>query len=274
MVEASLGSFEILSPAKLNLYFDVIGKREDGYHEIVGLFQTISMFDRMWVTFTKEGIIIESNVYIENNIIEMTYSMFKKTTGKDFGVKVKLEKRIPIGAGLGGGSSNAGAFLRFLGRYFDIPEDELLFIAKNVGSDVPFFLYGGTAIVRGRGDIVEPLKTIEGYSVDVAFPGFSISTASMYDLLKKEDWKKGMGDPYELYEAFLKRDIPRIKELSYNVFQNLVFQRYPDVKETYELLRSRDPIVTMVTGTGSSVFALFEGDIGTYRFTGGEGYGS
>ncbi len=265
---------EYFPPAKLNLFLDITSKRKDGYHEIVGLFQTISMFDRMWVTFTKEGIIIESNVYIKNNVIEMVYNNFRKITGKDFGVRIKLEKRIPIGAGLGGGSSNAGAFLKFLGKCFDVPEDELLFIAKNIGSDVPFFLFGGTAIVKGKGDIVEPLKTIEGYSVDVAFPGFSISTAFMYEFLKEEDWRKGPGDPYELYEAFLRKDVSKIKELSYNIFQNLVFRKYPEVKEVYKLLRSRNPIVSMVTGTGSSVFALFEGDIGTYRFLGGEGYGS
>jgi len=274
LVETSFGCFEILSPAKLNLYFDVVGKRSDGYHEIIGLFQTISMFDKMHVTFTKEGITIESNVCIKNNIIEVAYSLFKKITGKKFGVKVKLEKNIPLGAGLGGGSSNAGNFLRFLGEYFNVSEDELLFIAKNVGSDVPFFLYGGTAIVKGRGDIVEPLKAIENYSVDVAFPGFPISTVSMYDALKKENWNKGPGDPYELYEAYLERNIQSIKKFSYNVFQELVLQKYPDIREIFEILKTKNSIITMVTGTGSSVFALFEDDTGTYKFIGGEKYGS
>jgi len=173
------GSIILRTFAKLNLCLDVLRKREDGYHEIDSLFQTISLFDRMTVKIIHgDGCLkLESNVEIENNIIERIWRLVKIN---NYDAYVLLEKNIPIGAGLGGGSSNAAGFLMALKAFGLISEMDAFELAKSVGSDVPFFLYGGTAIVSGKGEVIEKVEPLEGFNVDVYFPGFSISTKEAY----------------------------------------------------------------------------------------------
>lgn len=263
------GSAELVSYAKLNLYLDVLGKRSDGYHEIVGLFQTISLHDTLTVEICDRGFYLESSVALpSDNTIKRAWEMFRKNTGKEFGLKVTLKKKVPVGSGLGGGSSNAAAVLRYLGEVFKIPLEDLLNIAAQVGSDVPFFLYGGTALVRGRGEIVEKLEDIEGYSVDLFFPGIHSSTKEMYLSLTPEMYRKGPGRVEELHRAYLERDYEKIRELSYNVFEKVFLEKHPEVMDGLRNFGDGS-IVKMMTGSGSAFFALYPLDKGNYSFVGG-----
>ncbi|PLV60034.1 4-(cytidine 5'-diphospho)-2-C-methyl-D-erythritol kinase [Thermotoga sp. KOL6] len=270
MVKDSSESFvELISYAKINLYLDVLSKRSDGYHDILGLFQTISLHDTLMVKICEEGFVLKSNVELpEDNTLRKSYEIFKEQTNKNFGLEILLEKRIPMGSGLGGGSSNAAVLLKYLGKIFNVSSENLREIAIKVGSDVPFFLYGGTAIVRGKGEIVEKVEDISGYSVDLLFPNVHSSTKEMYDSLTIEMYKKGPNNLTELHKAYLERDYETIRKLSYNVFEEVFLKKHPYIKERVETF-GRDAILKMMTGSGSTFFALYPSDRGDYSFVGG-----
>lgn len=268
MVETGLG-FSEKAHAKLNLYLDVLNRRSDGYHDILGLFQTIELHDELIFFKTEQvgQIVVESNVPIEGqNLIEKAYRTFIQYCSVDFGLKVILNKRIPVGAGLGGGSSDAAATLRFLGREKNLSLQDLLEIAAKVGSDVPFFLYGGTAIVEGKGEKVTPLAPIVGYSVDLFCPGISVNTAKAYGMLRETDFNRGPKPIERLYEAYIKHEHDVIARMSYNIFQRLVCETHREIERIlFEAWKTR-PIVAQLTGTGSCVFAVHERG-GRYAFS-------
>ncbi len=267
MVETGSG-FSEKAYAKLNLYLDVIAKRPDGYHDIVGLFQTIDLHDELSFFETEKAgeIAVECDVLIDGqNLVEKAYRTFCKYYPVDFGLKVILKKRIPIGSGLGGGSSDAAATLRFLARRLKIPIQDLLQIASEVGSDVPFLLFGGTAIVEGKGEMITPLEPISGYTVGLFCPSVSVSTALAYRMIKNEDFNRGPKPIEKLYEAYLARDLGAIRTLSYNVFQKLICDAYEEIGRALSKAWETNPIVAQLTGTGSCIFAIYERD-GHYTF--------
>ncbi|WP_448517517.1 4-(cytidine 5'-diphospho)-2-C-methyl-D-erythritol kinase [Pseudothermotoga sp.] len=267
MVEVGAG-FSEKAHAKLNLYLDVVGKRSDGYHDIVGLFQTIDLHDELLFIQTEDvgQIVVESNIPIEGqNLVERAFRKFMEFYPVDFGLKVILKKRIPIGSGLGGGSSDAAATLRFLAQKFKVSHSDLILIAAQVGSDVPFFIFGGTAIVEGKGERVTPLPPIAGYTVDLFCPGVSVSTAKAYGMLKETDLNRGPRPIERLYEAYMRHEHEVIVRMSYNVFQTLVCEVYPEIKTALNDAWSTNPIVAQLTGTGCCVFALHERG-GRYSF--------
>ncbi|AEH50529.1 4-(cytidine 5'-diphospho)-2-C-methyl-D-erythritol kinase [Pseudothermotoga thermarum] len=254
--------------AKVNLYLDVLRKREDGYHDIVGLFQTIDLHDVLIIHYLdKPGISVESDVQIVGkNLVEKAYEVFSKYYKVDFGLHVILKKRIPIGGGLGGGSTDAAALLRFFSRIYHVPKDDLIQIASEVGSDVPFLLFGGTAIVEGKGEKITWLEPISGYAVNLHCPGVTVSTKEAYSMLSIELFAKGPKPVEHLYEAYLKRDFEKIKNMSYNIFENVVALHYPQIKQEIENAWNEKPIVAMLTGSGSCVFAVHDESIGMYKF--------
>lgn len=254
--------------AKLNLYLDVVGKRSDGYHDILGLFQTIDLYDELLFFRTEHAgeIVVECDVPITGeNLVEKAYRKFFERFPIDFGLKVILKKRIPIGSGLGGGSSDAAATLRFLAKSTNVPPSELIEIAVQVGSDVPFFLFGGTAIVEGKGEKITPLRPITGYTVDLFCPGVSVSTAKAYSMLKEHDFCRGPKPVERLYEAYINHEHDVIARMSYNVFQTLVCSIHNEIDEALKTAWSTNPIVAQLTGTGSCVFAVRETH-GRHRF--------
>lgn len=256
------GRIVLRTYAKVNLCLDVLHKRSDGFHEIDSLFQNISLYDKMEVhLFEGNGTLsVECNVEIENNILEKVWEYVRdRFVDENTDVEVKIDKRIPMGAGLGGGSSNAAGFICFLKYFGFVDEDEALQIAKAVGSDVPFFLYGGTAIVGGRGDKVTCVEPLKGYSLDIYYPNFSISTKEAYSKLKPEDFGKAPLKAEELYQAYVKRDYDLIQKGTYNIFEYVMPNA---LKEEIERLRTSSSAA--LTGSGSAYFQIRDG--GKYRF--------
>ncbi|MGC8901937.1 MAG: 4-(cytidine 5'-diphospho)-2-C-methyl-D-erythritol kinase [Fervidobacterium sp.] len=239
--------------AKLNLCLDILYKRSDGFHEIDSLFQNISLYDEMEIVL-KAGdgnVNISSNVNIEDNIL---YKVWKVIGCKDKDVYIKLEKNIPIGGGLGGGSSNAAGFIVALSKAGIISREEIPEIAQSVGSDVPFFIYGGTAIVRGRGEIVTPLPPLTNwydFKVKLYFPDFPISTKEAYSKLKLEWFGKAPMSSLELYEAYKEGNIVKIGKGTYNVFEYIIPKK---LFNEIQNLRTKYPAA--LTGSGSTYFAL------------------
>ncbi|MDK2885985.1 MAG: 4-diphosphocytidyl-2-C-methyl-D-erythritol kinase [Thermosipho sp. (in: thermotogales)] len=242
--------------AKINLFLDVLGKREDGYHEIISLFQNISLYDRLIISKIDNGIEIKSNINLPNNILYKVWEIFRnKIKTPNYGFKIELEKNIPIEAGLGGGSSDAAAFIKFLGDEFNVPKEQLILLAAEVGSDVPFFLEGGTAIIKGRGEIIEKLLPIKGYKVKILSMNKGVSTKSAYEMLKPSLFGKAKCNVYKLYEAYQLRDLKDIQNCTYNIFEKVLLPIRSDIVSAIKKLK-KECIVAAMTGSGSAVYGI------------------
>ncbi|MFA6504577.1 MAG: 4-(cytidine 5'-diphospho)-2-C-methyl-D-erythritol kinase [Treponemataceae bacterium] len=179
----------VAAPCKINIHLQVMGRRSDGFHDIKSVFQALSFGDELRIDSLKERFVcdvrMDGPVPPERNIVYKAVSLFRRRTGFDGGVRIHVEKRIPYGAGLGGGSTDAASTLVALDRLsgFSLSGAELASLAAELGSDVPFFLCGGTALVTGRGELVRSIDSRIDYWVVLAHPGFSSETATAYRLL-------------------------------------------------------------------------------------------
>jgi len=179
-------SVEIEAPAKVNLFLEVLRKRPDGYHDLESVLETISLVDRVSVRLTRgRGIHLvcnRSDLENDDNLAVRAARAFNAAAGLEGGVEISLGKEIPVQGGLGGGSSDAAAVLVALNELTDhaLGAGPLAAVAADLGSDVPFFLYGGTARVTGRGEEVVPLDARGGFTYLIYYPGFGISTAQVY----------------------------------------------------------------------------------------------
>jgi len=259
------------SYAKINLYLDVLGKRDDGYHDILSVLQSISLHDLMTID-EKEGKDVSffsndpSLKWGEGNLIFRAYETFFDTLNLPrIGLRITLKKRIPKGCGFGGGSSNAGVILLYLGRRFGVDLKDLERMALDLGSDVKYFLHGGTAIVKGKGDEVELVEDITGYSVNLKIPNLSFRTKDMYQKIScfinknhRED-----RDPLHLLQALRRVDPDGIRSNVFNIFENLILLENPQLSA---LLENPHGIVSSFTGKGPAVFTLLYGESGRYRF--------
>jgi 4-diphosphocytidyl-2-C-methyl-D-erythritol kinase len=254
-------SARVRALAKLNLDLRVIGKRADGYHELRTIFQTISLADSIDLSFTparRTAITLDDALAIPDNLAERAARLIMdamRVTGR---VEIRLFKRIPVGAGLGGGSSDAAAILLTLpalaGRVVDLPQ--LLEIAGQLGSDVPFFLLGGRAAAIGRGTELFPLPDSPArYGILIA-PGIHVSTAEAYRLL-------GSGLTSGLQQNRIESFQSQVwgqgcPGTGVNEFEGVVFEQHPRLGAIKKKLIRAGASPAMMTGSGSALFGLFE----------------
>ena len=251
------------APAKLNLHLEVYPKRSDGYHPIKSIFQTISLVDDLEVSLSGKSLscVVECDAMqlpVENTLTK-TYRLFCQISGVTAGVRVKLTKRIPSGAGLGGGSSDAATFLLILNKMFDYPLglNQLEEIANLVGSDVLFFLSGGAAIVTGRGDIVEPIKPREDFCIVVVYPDVHCSTPESYGLVD-EYFALGKTVNETALQDLEKMYYEPISEWRFlNTFTNPVATKFPVIFDVMKSLENLGADYVQMSGSGSTVFGVF-----------------
>ena len=247
-------SATVPSVAKLNLDLRVLGKRPDGFHELRTIFQTISLADEIKVSFTpgrgKTSLSIEGNINIPNNLILRAAEAVMRVTKAKGIVHFALNKRIPMGGGLGGGSSNAAAVLLALpvlvGK--SVPMPVLQQLAVELGSDIPFFLYGGTALGLGRGSEIYPLEDVSGTSAVLAIPGLHVSTPEAYQALKR---------PLSVVAPAVYRDPEKWEMEGVNDFEAVVFAQFPQLKKLAGRLKRAGARTIRMSGSGSSLFAVF-----------------
>ena len=257
------------APAKLNLHLEVYPKRSDGYHPIKSIFQTISLVDDLVVSLTGKSLscVVECDAMQlpEENTLTKTYRLFCQISGVTAGVHVKLTKRIPSGAGLGGGSSDAATFLLILNKMFDYPLrlNQLEEIANLVGSDVLFFLSGGAAIVTGRGDIVEPITPREDFCIVVVYPDVHCSTPESYGLVD-EYFALGKTVNETTLQDLEKMYYEPVSEWRFvNTFTNPVATKFPVVFDVMKSLKELGADYVQMSGSGSTVFGVFSNfDVG------------
>jgi 4-diphosphocytidyl-2-C-methyl-D-erythritol kinase len=252
---------ERLSPAKVNLHLSVIGKRKDGYHDIATLMQQISLYDEMVFSPLTSGIKIECPgsplPEDEGNIVYRAAMAYFSYVSYKGGISVTIRKRIPLAAGLGGGSSNAATTLMALNEITGEPcsMDELIKIGKKLGADVPFFIFGKTAWAFGIGDRLQAAENIPPLWFVLINPGFPVSTKMVYEKLN-----------LRLTKETLNYSIPRFRiGLSNNLTEGLkndleavTLKIHPLLNDLKELLLSHGALGTLMSGSGPTVFGIFE----------------
>ena len=249
--------------AKLNLTLDVLGKREDGYHDLKSVMQTVSLYDDItlhlgtgqpWkLECDREGIPCD-----ERNLVWRAAKLYLETLGKDpGGLWMRIEKRIPSGAGMGGGSADAAAVLRALNRHYGEPMSltELAELGAQVGSDVPFCVVGGTVMCEGRGEILTKLPDIPQLIFIICKPEFSVSTPVLYRQLDAVE------DPLHpdnnaMETAIYAGDIAGIVRNIENAFDPVVSGDHPEINHIKEIYRTHGALAAQMTGSGSVVFAI------------------
>ena len=258
-----LREFSMPSFAKINWFLRVLGKRADGYHELCTLFQMVSLHDTL--RFAESDILeltcdIPSVPTDDRNLIIKAAKALRETSGTKRGAKIHLEKRIPSPGGLGGGSSNAAVALIGLARVWqlDIEMFELHKIAAGLGSDVPFFLYGGTALGFGRGEIVESVGDISEPRMLVVTPDVDVSTASAYRRIDASRLtNEGVESILRVCRFMAKSGDLRDGTLV-NDLESSVFSAEPEIARVKEKLLDFGAVNTAMSGSGASVFAIFD----------------
>jgi 4-diphosphocytidyl-2-C-methyl-D-erythritol kinase len=250
------------APAKINLLLDVLRKRDDGYHEVEMIMTMVDLADRLEMEeLPRDTIIISSQVgYIpldEKNLAFQAARLIKERYDVKQGVYIHLDKKIPVAAGLAGGSSDAAAALRGLNRLWklQIPEDELCRLGAELGSDVPFCVTGGTAIARGRGEKLEHIAGPPQCWVVLAKPPINVSTADVYGRFRANELKEHPSIP-NMVDALQRGSFTDICDGLGNVLEKVTLDVYPEVMQLKESMIRLGADGVLMSGSGPTVFGL------------------
>ncbi len=255
----------IKSYAKLNLYLDIIGKREDNYHLIESMFHTVSLHDEFTIKPAQNFNISTSGKYklydnMEENICTKVFFHFKNNYSLENNYNIKIVKNIPTGAGLGGGSSNAATLINFLSTNIkeELTHNDILSMAEGFGADVPFFIDGGAKWVSGIGEKLTPINRLP-FSALIFYPNINISTKKAYSRFNRTMFDKGR---FENFKYILKTNASfnQINDALYNVFEENVFGMNHSILETKTDIESILEEKLNLTGSGSALFKLYENE--------------
>lgn len=258
--------------AKVNLYLKIVGKREDGYHELETLFHPFpALADTLEITATGEGCTIhcdEFNLPAEDNLIYKAWDKYAQATGFRPGLHVELTKRTPTGAGLGGGSSDAASMLRFLDKHPDSPgleHNDLNALAAGLGADVPFFLLDGPAWAKGIGEILTPAEVdLSGLTALLACPDVHVNTVWAYKAWSNRDQSTYLkkSDAFYLTRNACgnNRTASKTRVTLFNDFEEVVLPEFPKIRETKEYLLKNGACGAVMSGSGASVISFFKNE--------------
>ncbi|MCH8156582.1 MAG: 4-(cytidine 5'-diphospho)-2-C-methyl-D-erythritol kinase [Nitrospinae bacterium] len=252
------------TPAKINLGLHIHRKREDGFHELETLLQMVSLYDELELESRASGIELECDTpgipADETNLACRAGRLLQKACKVgDRGVRIRLKKNIPVGAGLGGGSGNAAGVLMGLNRLWDLKmsRENLASLAAELGSDVPFFLTAPCALGTGRGEQLEALEPSSKFQVLLVFPDFPVATAWAYQNLKLKLTKRE--NNISILRKFLSQsDIASLGSRLYNDLEPVVIQEFPEIQTIKEELQARNARGVLLSGSGSTVFGIFD----------------
>ena len=250
--------------AKINLGLDVVRRREDGYHEVRMIMQTIQLYDRLDIKRTQgPGIQIQTNLSFlpvnENNLIYKAAKLLMDEFSITDGVSVKLDKRIPVAAGMAGGSTDAAAMLIGVNRLFSLglTKRELMERGVQIGADVPYCIMRGTALAEGIGEALSPLPPMVKCPVLIAKPSISVSTKFVYQNLKLDDTTIHP-DIDRLIDDIKAKNLHDIAAHMGNVLETVTIPNYPVIDEIKKHMLSNGAVGAMMSGSGPTVFGLFD----------------
>lgn len=254
--------------AKINLSLDVVGRRSDGYHLIETVMYPVSVCDRLSFSLCSRGVHISSDLPTlpcnSDNLAFKAADCFFKYTKITSGIEIFIEKNIPVGAGLGGGSSDAACVLSVLNNVFSCGLDyaQLCRMAASIGADAPFFLENVPVLAAGVGDILKPVDGLPECSVLIFYPGFPVSTKKIYSVIDDYDIKSSDRPNTDDVVYSLKRgSLENLAACAANVLELAAFDLYPVLKECKLRLLKAGARICLMSGSGSSVFALFDREI-------------
>lgn len=249
--------------AKINLGLDVLGKREDGYHEVRMVMQTIHLYDRVEIKKTRSPHIhVETNLYYlpvnEDNLVYRAAKLMKDEFQIKEGVRIVLQKFIPVAAGLAGGSSDAAAVLVGMNRIFNLglKQNKLMELGLKIGADVPFCIMRGTALAEEIGEKLTALPPMPKCPVLIAKPAISVSTKAVYEGLKLYD---GMEHPDidGVMEGIQQKDLKGVASHMGNILETVTIPMYPVIEDIKKLMLENGALNAMMSGSGPTVFGLF-----------------
>jgi 4-diphosphocytidyl-2-C-methyl-D-erythritol kinase len=257
-------SYFIQSYAKINLTLDILGKRPDGYHDLASIMQTIDLYDTICLAALPQDemqlVCTRPELNTDGNLAVRAAQLVRERFSLSQGVRIELQKRIPVSAGLGGGSSNAAAVLLALQQWWQLPcsQDELLAMAATLGSDVPFFLYGGCALCEGRGERVTPLAPHWPAAMRwllLVKPAIEVSTATVFRNLPPSDYTSDahtriVRDALQNKQAMKRGDL-------HNGLAHSVLERYPPVRQASEAMLQAGAPWAQLSGSGPTLFCFF-----------------
>ena len=254
-------AIELASKAKINLTLAITGRAENGYHLLDMLMQNVELSDTVRVE-KAEGISVETNLYYlpsdRRNIAYKMAERFFQETGIEGGASIRITKRIPVAAGLAGGSGNGAAVLKGLNRLYGtgLTLEDMQRIAFPIGSDIPFCLRGGAARVRSMGEIVEPVRGLPPCTILLVKPAFGISTEAAYGAFDRIRPEK-TPDTEGMLSALERADLQEIGRLLCNHLEETAGKDYPEIGEIEEILRRFGALGASMSGSGPTVFGIF-----------------
>lgn len=255
----------INSFAKINLYLDIGKKLKSGYHNIQSVMQLVALHDNVsFESLDEDKIVVESNnkdLESKGNLAYKSALLLKNKFNVKKGIKIIIEKQIPLASGLGGGSSNAANTLITLNRLWklDLSQKKLINLALEIGSDVPFFIVGESSLVSGIGNKIKPLRKSISANIVLVNPGINVSTAWAYKQFDNSKEKlKTKSSIKELIKAINKKDLKTISENLHNDFSPIIEKKFKIVKEIKTNFKKFDALNSLVSGSGPTVMGLFD----------------
>lgn len=253
---------EIKAPAKINIGLNIVEKRNDGFHNLETFFYPINdLFDELTIEradkffFEMQDTNIKYQENLQNNLVVKAKNILEEKTGKKLTAKITLKKNIPIGAGLGGGSSDAAATLISLNEMFNlkIKKEQMIELALQLGSDVPFFLKAKPAVGKSRGEILSIKEFSVPYYILLVNPGIHVSTKEAFANISHVQSNIDYDDVFTDFNSFwLHHNNVR------NDFENFVFTKYPEIKQIKEVLVENGSLFSLMSGSGSTVYGFFQ----------------
>ncbi|MEO0296731.1 MAG: 4-(cytidine 5'-diphospho)-2-C-methyl-D-erythritol kinase [candidate division WOR-3 bacterium] len=257
----------VLSPSKINFGLWILFKRDDGFHEIRSIFIPIDLCDEIEINYSELTRITATEGPIgDENIVFKTLKIMSEETGKFLSADIFINKKIPIGGGLGGGSSNAASIMKAVNEMYELKLgiEEMLIIAEKIGSDVPFFIFQEPAIVKGRGNEIKKIDLKFPFYFLIHYPGFKIDTRWAYNAISRnlsENISKKEED-FDKVVSLLKEN--KYHEALYNIendFEKIIFKEFPEYKTLIDFYKEKGALKSFLTGSGSCLVSVFEDKI-------------
>jgi len=259
-----MNKIELKALGKINLGLDVLGRRENGYHDVRMVMQTLYLYDQ--ITITKKetpGIELKTNLFYlpvdENNLAYRAAKLLMDEFDVKEGVSIYLDKHIPVAAGMAGGSSNAAAVLFGINRMFELglSQQELMERGVTLGADVPYCIMRGTVLAEGIGEILTPLPALPRCYVLIAKPPISVSTKLVYEKLDSHEIEDHP-DIDGILEGLEAQDIKKIASCMGNVLEKVTIEEYPVIEDIKNVMKEEGALNAMMSGSGPTVFGIFD----------------
>ena len=260
-----MNSITLKSRAKINLSIDVLGKRQDGYHLVEMIMQTIDLYDLIEINEKDNDQITIKSTSDEipldcNNLVYKAANLIKKTFNINKGVEIHIKKNIPVAAGMAGGSSNAAAVLVGLNKLWNLnlSNQQLEKIGLKLGADVPFCINGGAVLASGIGEELTPIKVLtKDVCILVCKPDLFVSTKEVYECIDSKDIDKRPNNKF-LIECLKNEDTRQLAENMFNVLEGVTMDKHPVIQQIKDIMTNNRALGAMMSGSGPTVFGLYE----------------